>query len=304
MAGPAPGGGLEQLHLNWAHPRIVNVGHAEIAVHVGGRGHPVLLLPGFPCSPRSYMPLAERLAADYHVLLPHLPGTGDSPVPLVGGFSVRENARRLLQMCDMLGVRKFHLVGHDIGGVIAFWLAARHRESIGRLVVMSAPLRGLSFRYVLERLRLGFPGVGDLAFTLGGPALIRRMYQEWAGPDTTIPQDELERAADFWAGRGHRRTIVRYCRAPGNVLVWRALRDAWLTTPALLIYGTRVPGIGRRTVEASSDAISAGRVRVLKHVGRFPHLERRDEVIQMVIEFLGPGTRPEEGAEVLRRPGD
>ena len=287
-ASDAPGG-ADPLRVNWFHPRVMNVGDAEVAVHLGGEGPPVLLLPGFPCSPRSYLPLAEALARKHYVILPHLPGTGASPPPSTGGYAIPANADRLWNLCDQLGARRLRIVGHGLGGGIAYWLAMRRPEHVMRMVILSAPMRGIGGRFLWEGARLACPGIADLFFGVAGPRLVRRIYARGCGPGFTVDPDELERAAATWSTPTSRRAAVHYHRAAGNLVVWRALRSAWLRVPTLFIFGDQVPAVDRRTIAHTADAAANGRVKLLKGVGRFPHLERSEDVAKAIAEYLGYG---------------
>ena len=55
----------------------------------------------------------------------------------------------VLGIADALGARRFHLVGHDWGGVLAWQVAARHPERLRSLSVASCP-HPLAFRRALD----------------------------------------------------------------------------------------------------------------------------------------------------------
>lgn len=60
---------------------------ASLYIREIGVGKPVLLLPGCPVPADHLVPLARELSNDRRVLLPDLPGYGDSP-RLVGRYTL------------------------------------------------------------------------------------------------------------------------------------------------------------------------------------------------------------------------
>lgn len=302
MGSSAPPGADDRLRLNWSHPRMVSVGDTEIAVHLGGTGAPVLILPGFPESPRAFLPMAEALAREHYVILPYLPGSGPAPRQPAGGYSIARNARRMWALLDTLGARRVQLVGHDFGAGIAYQLAIDHAQHIRRLVILSSPLRGVSLRLAWHLTRLAFPGISDLLFQLAAPRIVERTYRQLVAPGFAIPPEELEHALATWVPPGRRRAALPLLRAPGNLLTLRTFRDAWIKVPTLLILGDKVRAVRRRAIEHTVEAIDQVRVKVLKDVGYFPHLERPGEVVELVTGFLALGSKVQPGTQSMGRP--
>ncbi len=288
--------------LNWSHPRSVPVGDADLSVHLGGRGTPVLILPGFPASPRTFLPLAEALAQEYLVILPYLAGTGPSRRPLTGGYSIQQSAQRIWNLCETLGARHLHVIGQGLGGAIAYWLALHRQQQIERMVILSTPLRGFPARAFLSALRLGCPGVADALLLAAGPAVVQRLYREWTGPGFTVPAEELERAVATWAPRGRRRIAAAYYGAPRNLLAYRTFRDAWIKVPTLLIFGSKASGVSRHSIDSTVEAIDKVRVKILAGVGHVPQLESAAKVTDLVTAFLGRQQKERPGTESMGRP--
>jgi pimeloyl-ACP methyl ester carboxylesterase len=80
-----------------------------------GRGRPLLLLHGWPEFWLSFEPVMERLADRFQLLAPDLRGFGDSDKP-TGPFGPADQAADMLALADALGLDRFGVVGHDVGG--------------------------------------------------------------------------------------------------------------------------------------------------------------------------------------------
>jgi abhydrolase domain-containing protein 6 len=98
--------------------RIV-VGDHEWAYYDGGEGPVVVLVHGFAGSKEYWLDLARRLARDHRVVVPDLPGWGESQRRDDADYGVATQARRLRAFLGALGVDEVLLVGHSMGGHIA-----------------------------------------------------------------------------------------------------------------------------------------------------------------------------------------
>ena len=108
------------------------------ALHVRefGAGEPVMVLHGAPTRPGHLDRLAEALAPRYRVLVPDLPGYGQSePVQPYRLEAVHE---RLEQYLREHGIERVRLVGFSGGGLHAVSLACRGRVRVTALFLLGA----------------------------------------------------------------------------------------------------------------------------------------------------------------------
>jgi pimeloyl-ACP methyl ester carboxylesterase len=116
------------------------------AVHyrVGGRGPAVLLLHGYADTGEMWAPLAPQLAADRRVVVPDLPGLGESrPQPAGATYDMASVARTMHALMELLGVTQAAVVGHDIGLMVAYAYAAQFPSDVTKLAIMDAPIPGV-----------------------------------------------------------------------------------------------------------------------------------------------------------------
>jgi pimeloyl-ACP methyl ester carboxylesterase len=119
-------------------------------VRVDGPEHPVgdiILIPGLSSSPHAFDLLTEELKGRYRVHRIHIQGfagapaqdnaTGNVSAPVAGDL-----ARYIAEQ----GLNKPAVIGHSMGGTIGMMLAARHPDSVGRLMVVDmVPFMGAMF---------------------------------------------------------------------------------------------------------------------------------------------------------------
>ncbi len=115
----------------------------DIRIHVtdAGHGFPILLLHGFPELWYSWRRQIDALAeAGFRVVAPDLRGYGGTDAPEeVDSYTMNVVCEDLLGICDELGFDKAAVVGHDIGGAVAWQFALRHPERTERVVSLNTP---------------------------------------------------------------------------------------------------------------------------------------------------------------------
>jgi pimeloyl-ACP methyl ester carboxylesterase len=121
--------------IQFAQTPSLNIAYEE---HGPFTGEPVILLHGFPYSPRAFDEIAPALVAKgYHVIVPYLRGYGptrfNSPDTLRSGQQAAL-AQDLLDLMDVLSIKQAALCGYDWGGRAACIVAALWPERVRCLV--------------------------------------------------------------------------------------------------------------------------------------------------------------------------
>lgn len=117
------------------------VADCRIDFIIGGKGPALLLLHGFPETKAAWHKIAPQLTEKYTLVLPDLPGYGDSegPVPDAdnSNYSKRSMGNIMVQLMQQLGFSTFALAGHDRGARVAYRMALDHPGEISRLAVLN-----------------------------------------------------------------------------------------------------------------------------------------------------------------------
>ncbi len=119
-------------------PLDIDLGDVRLRGRIGGSGAPVLLLHGFPQTHCHWHALAPLLLQHHTVVVPDLPGYGDSiggvPDDTHKAYSKRRMAAHMVRLMAHLGHDRFHLAGHDRGARVAYRLTLDHPEKVKKLV--------------------------------------------------------------------------------------------------------------------------------------------------------------------------
>jgi pimeloyl-ACP methyl ester carboxylesterase len=121
----------------------IRVGEFVFQARVAGPddGEPVLLLHGFPQTSREWRAQITALAdAGYRVVAPDQRGYSPGARPAgVENYKALLLAQDVLAMADVLQLPRFHLVGHDWGGSVAWVVAAIAPKRLLSLTSISTP---------------------------------------------------------------------------------------------------------------------------------------------------------------------
>src|SRR5437879_2195209 len=88
----------------------------------------LLLLHGFPTSSHMFRDLIPRLADNYHIIAPDLPGFGfsDSPSRSEFNYTFENLARVIGTFTEKLGLKRFAIYIFDYGAPVGLRLALAH----------------------------------------------------------------------------------------------------------------------------------------------------------------------------------
>ncbi|GAA0733987.1 alpha/beta fold hydrolase [Sphingomonas sp. ABOLD] len=112
----------------------------RINVEDQGSGAPALVfLHYWGGSARTWRHVTARLAARFRTIATDHRGWGDSDAP-PSGYALADLAADALGVIDALGLERYVLVGHSMGGKVAQWIAAQRPHGLlGLVLVAPAP---------------------------------------------------------------------------------------------------------------------------------------------------------------------
>jgi esterase len=112
-------GGLQAHYVEWGDPQAP----------------PIVLLHGLRSYARTWEPVVAALADRYRLIALDHRGRGESDWDPAEEYFIGSYVSDLEQFADTLGLKRFALVGHSMGGATALVYAARHPERVRLLVV-------------------------------------------------------------------------------------------------------------------------------------------------------------------------
>ena len=111
-------------------------GATQITVNIAGKGKPLLYLHA--AAGYYWDDFLDALADDYTVYVPHFPGTAPGrPNDIDKIDNLWDAVIAYEDLLDGLGLKKFRLIGHSFGGMLAAELAAQRPKAVENLVLIA-----------------------------------------------------------------------------------------------------------------------------------------------------------------------
>lgn len=115
-----------------------NVSGHLIAYHREGSGEVALLVHGITTYSFIWRKLVPLLSANYDVVSIDLLGCGESDKTLDVEYSIKHHSFLIKEFVTQLGIKKFHFVGHDVGGGIGQIFAVNYPEDLFDLTLINS----------------------------------------------------------------------------------------------------------------------------------------------------------------------
>lgn len=116
----------------------VQAGDTRWVYYEGGDGPTIVLLHGFAADRQVWLQMAKLLTPHFHLIIPDLPGWGQSSRDAGASYNIDAQATRLDGFVQTLQLQRFVLVGHSMGGAIAGVYASEHPEHVAELALVDA----------------------------------------------------------------------------------------------------------------------------------------------------------------------
>jgi pimeloyl-ACP methyl ester carboxylesterase len=142
LAGSLPVAAGETIEADCeVRSEMVPIAGGTIHYDRAGHGPPVLLLHGLFAQKAQWREvLCELASAGFDVIVPDLPGFGQSDGYSVTVYDLDRQVELLNRLADVVDVESFHLAGNSLGGAIAAVYAQRHPARVRRLAFIGPPL--------------------------------------------------------------------------------------------------------------------------------------------------------------------
>jgi pimeloyl-ACP methyl ester carboxylesterase len=274
--------------------------HADVAglqLHYveAGDGPPVVLLHGFPEFWFSWRNQIPFLAANgFRAIAPDLRGYNDSGKPAdINAYAIPEIVKDIAGLITQVAGGRCTLVGHDWGGVAAWFVAMLHPELVERLIILNSPHPAPFAREMKkprQKLRMSYQllfqprGFAEFVMRRFRFLALRSMLRS-AGRFT--PED-IERYVEAWSKPGALSGMANYYRAVFKTR--RLLRSLVrpIAMPTMLIWGDRDPVFTIETTERFEEWVPNLRLERIAKAGHFVQTDAPDRVSQLMVEFLKP----------------
>jgi pimeloyl-ACP methyl ester carboxylesterase len=267
-----------QLHVRDSGPPSSGPGKSDAQMDAQA----VVLLHGFGSSLQTWDVWAQGLAATHRVVRIDLPGSGLSPPDPANDYRDERSLQLLNALLDDLGLPRINLVGHSMGGRIAWTFAAKFPERINKLVLV-APDGYASFGFEYGKPMEVPATMGLMRHVLPKPLLRMNLQAAYAQPES-LSDTVTTRYHDLILAPGARQAMLdrlaqTVLQEPGPLL-------SQIRAPTLLVWGEADAMIPVSNARDYLQDLPDSRLVSWPKVGHLPQEEAAQLSLKAVVDFL------------------
>jgi pimeloyl-ACP methyl ester carboxylesterase len=272
----------------WRHHEIAAAPAGRLAVFEAGRQDPqapvAVLVHGLGhWAQGAWDGMALRLQETHRIIAFDLPGFGASDKPDVR-YDLPFFIETLHALVTRLGLARFTLIGHSLGGMICADYAGTHGELIERLVLV-APAGFLRTPKIFVRIVAGEP-VSRLFSLRPSRRFVRSLLEQTFYDQRLISDEMYEHAYELSQDPSVCRAFLRvYAGALRDFLDMPGFhaRLARYTGPTLLVWGRQDQFIPVRALAGARKVYPHADVLLLERCGHSPNVEMPDHIVQRIL---------------------
>ena len=270
----------EVIERHRAAGREFEAGSVRSFVREEGDGEPAVCLHGVPVCCFLYRKVLPELASHgLRGVAFDLPGLGLAARPADFDYTWTGLGRFCAAAVDALGLERFHMVVHDIGGPVGLEVAAAMPERVRSLTILNSTLIDVdTFKRPWSMEPFARRGIGELYLrTLTKPAFRLLMGLQGIQDRRAVPNEEIDAYVDLLRREDGGRAFLRIMRgfertAEKRRLYVGAVRD--VPYPVQIVWGENDPAL-KLSVHAEQIRRAAGLERV--HTVPAKHFLQEDQ---------------------------
>jgi len=258
----------------------------------------ILLIHGFPQTSHQFRHVITPLSnAGYRIIAPDYRGAGQSSKPLTGYTKTQMAEDLHILVKDHLKItEKIHVLGHDIGGMIAFPYAYQYAEDVASLIWGECPLPGTQVFEGVKTLPAAFhfvfhqvPDLPELLISGHEREYIKHYFDKQSYNSAAITLQDLEHYTVLYSQPGAMRAGLEVYRAfekdAEETREWLKANGK-VKVPSLVMMGGEF--ILADYADVMKDEVhDGGEVLVVEESGHYIAEENPEGFVKGVLGFVG-----------------
>lgn len=224
----------------------------------------LVLLHGWGGSLAEWIPIALAFTDSYKVILLDLPGFGNSYIPEEITLDIYDYATIVEEFLHKLDISKFVILGHSFGGKIATVISSRNKW-VSKLILVAPS--GFGTRSFFTNVRIYIFKFMSKTLIWLPDALKQKILEKFASRDYKDAGD-LQKSFKMIVEQGVKKEAKK------------------IKARALILWGDKDRELSVKTSRVARGLIPNSVVRIVWGAGHFPHIEKQEEFLNLLEEFV------------------
>lgn len=244
-------------------------------------GETIVLLHGFQCNKDYMVPMAKFLKG-YHLVIPDIPGFGDTEKNPSLKYDIPSQADRLDRFIKKIGLTKFYMAGNSMGGNIAGVYAASHPDRVRGLVLIDSAGVTMPVKSTFVKQLENHTNPLLISDEKDYDRVIDMVYFKKPFIPFPLKGVMISKAIE---SRPFNEQITRESLA--NYALENEIKK--ITMPVLIIWGENDKLIDVSTVQVLEKGLKNHETKIIKNCGHIPMMERPEETAGYIASFIKSG---------------
>lgn len=247
-----------------------------------GEGEVLVLLHGTFSSLHTFDSWARILKKKYRVIRLDLPGFGITGPSSKNEYSISIFLDFIENFLNLLGVEKYHLAGNSLGGWLAWELAIKAKERIGKLILLNSAGYINDKNYPLPFVIAQTPVLRNV-FNYIPKAVVRRFIRQVFNNQAVVTDELVERYYCLIQREGNLNAFISIANSN---LKQNTKSLQYLDVPVLIMWGQKDKWISPEHALFFEKDIPNSRVVIYEDVGHVPMEEIPEKSASDLSKFL------------------
>lgn len=250
-----------------------------------GSGESVLLVHGITTYSFIWRRIVPLLKLKYDVITIDLFGCGDSDKPLSIGYSIKNHKKYLHELIISLGIKKFHFIGHDIGGGIGQRFAVENPELLYDLTLINSV--AYDFWPVQPIIAMRTPVIRQLAMAALDVVTLKLIIKRGIYHKDRVTPDLIELFWNPMRTKEGRKAFLHFAKSLNNqdlIEIEDELRK--LSIPVMIIRGEADPFLSSEIAKRLQSDIKNSRLEFIPNGGHFIQEDEPEKISELIEDFF------------------
>lgn len=251
----------------------------------GSTDEAVVFLHGHPGSSRDWEELIRQVGAFGRAVAFDLPGLGKADKPDNFSYTIGTYGVVVTAALNRLGIKRAHLVMHDLGGGGGILWAASHPEAFASAVIMATGiLKNFKWHGWANLMRKPF--LGPILARLTNERGFRRTMHSLHRDARPLPEWFLDRLWEDYDLASRRAMMTMYRNAPPGGFERLSPFFRELNRPALILWGEKDPFVPKEQAYIQRESFPSAEVVILEESGHWPWVDNPEGAAAHIVPFL------------------